>query len=159
MKLTEEQIEKIAESIDAGFICHINPDTGEIEETRENDDFDLFPDIDDENYDEEDFASEPEWLKETRKENKEQQERIDSWERLIIIEKPDSSEDLEYMQDFTEKVIPETEQKTYQKALQSRSPFSNFNILIHDSEHHEGWHEFRKKKLIEYVREMLINKK
>jgi len=155
MKLSEEQIKKIAESIDAGFTCYVNHDTGEIEETRENDDFDIFSDEDEEEYDEEFLESEPDWHKETRKELKEQMARIDSWERLIVIEKPDSSEDFRYMQDFVEELIPVPDKKTYLKALQSKGPFSNFNILIHDSEFLDDWYEFKTKKLIEFVREAL----
>ena len=151
MKLTEEQIEKIAESIDSGFTCHVNPDTGEIEETRENDDFDIIPDEDDE-YFEDYLESETEWQRETRLELKEQTERINSWERIIVIEQPDSHESFRFMEDFVEEIIPESEQETYRKALKSKGPFSNFNVLIHDSEFLASWHEFKNKKLMEFVR-------
>ena len=154
MKLTEEQIEQIAESIEAGFTCSVNPDTGEIEKTRENDEFDLIPDEDDE-YFEDYLESESEWQKETRLELKEQAERINSWDRIIVIEEPDSSEAFRFMEDFVNEAIPETEQEMYQKALNSKGPFSNFNVLIHDSEHLDNWYEFKKKKLMEYVREEL----
>ena len=156
MKLSEEQIEKIAELIDAGFTCHINPDTGEIEETRDyGDDFNYIDDEDDEDY-EEFMEDMPDWQKEVRKEIKEQTARIDSWDRCIVIEQPDSSEAFRFMEDFIEEIIPESEQKMYRKALQWKSPFSNFNNLIHDSEYLDNWHEFKKKKLMEYVREELI---
>ena len=156
MKISEEQIEKIAESIDAGFICHINPDTGEIEETRDyGDDFNYIDDVDEEEY-EEFLDSEPEWQKEVRKEIKEQTARIDSWERCIIIEKPDSNEGFRFMEDFVEEIIPEAEQKMYWKALQWKKPFANFNDLIHESKYLDNWYEFKKKKLMEYVREELI---
>ena len=152
MKLTDEQIEKIAESIEAGFTCNVNPDTGEIETIRENDEFDIIPDEDDE-YFEDYLESETEWQKEMRLELKEQTERINSWERLIVIEQPDSQESFRFMEDFVEKMIPEAEQETYRKALKSKGPFSNFNVLIHDSEYLDNWHDFKKKKLIGYVRE------
>ena len=155
MKLTEEQIEKIAESIEAGFICNVNPDTGEIEELREYDEFDIYADEDPDEYDEEYLASEPEWVKESRKEIKEQMERINSWDRIIEIEKPDSGEKLTYMKDFVVQQIPEPEQNMYRKALQGKNPFSNFNIQIQDSEHLDNWYEFKKKKLMEFVREEL----
>ena len=155
MKLTEEQLEKIAESIDAGFTCHINPDTGEIEESRENDEFEIIPDEDDDDY-EEFMESMPDWQKETLKENIEQSERINSWKRLVIIEKPDSSEAFTFMQDFVEEIIPEPDKKSYRKALQGEGPFSNFNNLIHDSEYLDDWRDFKKKKLVEYVREELM---
>ena len=155
MKLSEEQIEKIAESIDAGFTCHINPDTGEIEETRENDDFEIIPDEDDDDY-EEFMEDMPDWQKETLKENKEQSERIDSWDRCIIIDQPDSSEAYTFMEDFVEEIIPESEQKMFWKALQWKKPFANFNDLIHDSKYLDDWYEFKKNKLMEYVKEELI---
>ena len=156
MKITEEQIEKIAESIDAGFTCHINPDTGEMEETRDyGDDFNYIDDVDDEEEYEEFLESEPEWQKEMRKDIKEQTARIDSWDRCITIEQPDSSEAFRFMAEFVEEIIPESEQKMFWKALQRKSPFANFNDLIHDSEYLEDWYEFKKKKLMEYVREEL----
>ena len=155
MKLSEEQIEKIAESIDVGFTYYVNPDTGAAEETLENDENCLVPDVDDEDF--EAFLEDiPDWQKEMLIENKEQRERIDSWERCIIIEKPDSSEAYKFMEDFVEEIIPEAEQKMYWKALQWKSPFSNFNNLIHNSEYLDDWYEFKKKKLMEYVREVLI---
>ena len=154
MKLTDEQIEQIAESINAGFTCNVNPETGEIEEIRENDEFDLIPDEDDEFFDDY-LESETEWQKEMRLELKEQTERINSWERVIVIEQPDPSETLRYMQAFADEVIPEAEQEMYWKALKSKGPFSNFNVLIHDSEYLDNWHEFKKKMLIEFVREEL----
>ena len=155
MELSEGQIEKIAESIDAGFTCHINPDTGEVEETRDyGDDFNYIDDVDKEEY-EEFLESEPEWQKEVRKEIKEQTAR-DSWERCIIIEKPDSSEAFRFMEDFVKEVIPEPEQKMYRKALQWKKPFANFNDLIHESKCLDNWYEFKKKKLMEYVREVLM---
>jgi len=156
MKITEKQIEKIAESIDVGFICHINPDTGEIEETSDyGDDFNYIDDVDEEEY-EEFLESEPEWQKEMRKEIKEQTARIDSWERCIIIEKPDSSKAFRFMEDFVEEIIPESEQKMFWKALQWKKPFANFNDLIHDSKYLDDWYEFKKNKLMEYVKEELI---
>ena len=155
MKLTEEQIKQIAESIDAGFTCHVNPDTREIEETKENDDFDLFPDEEDEYY-EEFMEDMPDWQKETLKEIKEQTARINSWDRCITIEQPESSEAFRFMEDFVEEIIPEPEQKMYRKALAGKGPFSNFNVLIHDSTFLDDWYEFKKKKLMEYVQEELI---
>ena len=154
MELSEGQIEKIAESIDAGFTCHINPDTGEVEETRENDDFEIIPDEDDEDY-EEFMEDMPDWQKEIRKDIKEQTARIDSWDRCIVIEQPDSSEAFRFMEDFVEEIIPEPEQKMFRKALQGKKPFANFNNLIHESKYLDNWYEFKKKKLMEYVREEL----
>ena len=154
MKLTDEQIEQIAESIEAGFTCKINPDTGEIEEIRGNDEFDLIPDEDDE-YFEDYLESETELEKEIRLELKAQTERINSWKRIIVIEKPDSFEAFLFMEDFVNEVIPETEQEMYRKALKSKGPFSNFNVLIHDSEHLDKWYEFKKKELIDYVTKQL----
>ena len=155
MKLTVKQIEEIADSIDAGFTYYVNPDTGEAEETLENDENCLFPEVDDEDF-EALLESMPDWQKETLKENKEQSERINSWKRCVTINQPDSSEAYTFMEDFVEEIIPEDEQKMFRKALQWKSPFSNFNNLIHDSEYLDDWREFKKKKLVEYVREELI---
>ena len=89
------------------------------------------------------------------KDIKEQMARIDLWDRIIIIKQPDSHEAYRFMEDFVEEIIPKTEQKMFWKALQWKSPFSNFNDLIHDSKYLDNWYKFKKKKLREYVREEL----
>ena len=146
MKLSDE----IAGSIDAGFICYVNPLTGEMEEFMEGDDLDI-----DLSEDESEEDDEPTWQKDVRKQLKEQLARVDSWEKFVIIRKPNSSEAFRFMENFVEDVIPESEQKMFWKALQWKKPFANFNDLIHDSDYLEDWYAFKQQKLMEYVREEL----
>ena len=113
MELSDELISEIAGSIDAGFICYVNPLTGEMEEFMEGDDLDI-----DLSGDEEDDKYETSWQKDVRKQLKEQLARVDSWEKFVIIRKPDSDEAFRFMENFVEDVIPESEQKIFWKALQ-----------------------------------------
>ena len=156
MKLSDEQIREIADSIDTGYINYVNPDTGEMEKMMNNEalaNYGIY--WEDEEEDEEDLGFEPDWQKEMREETKAQMARIDSWERCVAIKNPESHEAFKFMEAFVEEIIPEKEQKIYWKALSWKKPFANFNDLIHDSEYREAWFEFKRKKLEEYVREEL----
>ena len=148
MKLSDKAIREIAGSIDCGFICYVNPETGEMEEFMENNEYEedlLVTEIDDET---------PEWQKEEIAEIKARNERIDSW-NYVIIRQPNSNESFRFMEDFVEEVIPEKEQKIYWKALSWKRPFANFKDLIDDSEYREAWFRFKEQKLMEYVKSEL----
>ena len=147
MKFTDEQIKEIAASIDFGSIYYANPETGEMEEFREDDFIDDFPEEIDEEM--------PGWEKEEMEEMKAKLDRIDSWKNFVIVRKPNSDEAFRFMEDFVAEVIPESEQKMYWKALNWKKPFANFRDLINDSEYREDWFRYKEQKMMEYVREEL----
>ena len=155
MKLSEGLIAKIADSINADFICYVNPETGELEEMMNNEalaDYGIYWEEEEE---ENDSAFEPDWQKEMREDTKAQMARIDSWKHRVIIEKPDSHESFRFMEDFVEEIIPENKQEIWWKALRWKKPFANFNDLVHNSEYREKWFAFKQGKLEEYVRKEL----
>ena len=127
MKLFDETIREIADFIDAGLICYVNPETGEMEAFTEEDDLEI--DLSENDNEEDDEFND----------FKAQILRVDSWDKFVIIRKPDSSEAFRFMENFVEEVIPENEQKIYWKALSWKKPFANFKDLINDSEHREDW--------------------
>ena len=155
MKLSDEIIKEIAESVDLGFTCYVNPETGDMETMMENNDlgFDLY--LDENEIDEKVIENEPGWQKEVRIEIKEQMARIDSWKHCVVIQKPDSRVAFRFMEGFVEEIIPEKNKEMYWNALNWKKPFSNFNNLVHNSDYREEWFQFKLEKLIEYVREEL----
>ena len=150
MEPSDKQIKEIADSIDAGFVCYVNPETGEMEEFTEGDELEI--DLDEE---EDEEYDEPTWQKDARKQLKERIARVNSWNKFVIIRKPNSDEAFRFMEDFIEEIIPEKEQKMFWKALQWKKQFANFNNLIHNSDYLEDWYTFKQQKLMEYVREGL----
>ena len=97
----------------------------------------------------------PGWEKEEMEEMKAKLDRIDAWEKFVIVRKPESNEAFRFMEDFVEEVIPGQLQEKYWNALNRRGPFANFNNLVHNSEYREEWFKFKLEKLIEYVKEEL----
>ena len=91
VEIPEKIIGEIAEWLDCGMVCFLNPETGKVETT-------LGPSYDDYyamDEDEED-SLEAEALS-----------RIDSWERVVRIDPPESWESFQIMEDFVEQALPE----------------------------------------------------
>ena len=158
MKLSNELIKKIADAIDADFVCYVNPEIGEMEEMM-NDavlaDYGIYWEDDDEEALEKDQASEPDWQTEMRKGAKAQMDRVCSWRHCVTVKKLEVQESFRFMEDFVEDIIPEDKQGIWWKALSRKSPFANFNDLAHNSEYRERWFEFREQGMMEHVREEL----
>ena len=141
VEIPEKIIGEIAEWLDCGMVCFLNPETGEVETT-------LGPSYDDYyamDEDEED-SLEAEALS-----------RIDSWERVVRIDPPESWESFQIMEDFVEQALPEEcpLRSSLARALKGRKPFSHFKSLVDDSEYRSLWFDFKHKQLMELVRNQL----
>jgi hypothetical protein len=134
-KLSEEQIKEIAEMLDTGYhICCINPDTGEVEIVFNNEMMSYLDDEEDDDI-------------------KAQQARIDSWQRFIRIEKPESHESFQIMENFVNEIIPDGKLKEqFWNALSRSHPFRNFNAIVHNCDYREDWFKFKQAALEEYVK-------
>jgi hypothetical protein len=132
-------VKQVAESIDCGKICHINPKTLKIEDIPK----DLIHDI----YEEEE--EEEEELRFGLQFNK--------WENCITIEPPESHESFEIMEGFVNQIPNGPLKSRALYALQNRKPFANFKTLIENSQLRASWLDFKKKKLEEYVWDNLCN--
>ena len=159
-KISNKQIAEIADSIDAGDICFINKDTGELIFMMSNEMLSYHgisweDDFDEEEEDEEfDVASN--WQDELYTQVKADMAKIYSWEHVIRIEKPDSRKGFEIMERFVKEVIPEGKLKDrFWNALSKSHPFRNFNNVVHNCELREDWFEFKQNALEEYVRGIL----
>jgi len=136
-KLSEEQIKEIAEMLDTGYhTCFVNPDTGEVEIVFNNDETLTYLEGEEEdNY------------------IKAQLARIDSWQRCIRIEKPESHDSFQIMKDFVDEIIPDGKLKEkFWNALSRSHPFRNFNAIVHNCDYREDWFKFKQAALEEYVK-------
>jgi len=160
MKFSKEQIKEMADMLNTGHnVCYANPDTGEVEIMFDNEMLDNYgiswedDEEEEENLEEE---STPNWQDELYDDVKAQMERINSWEHKIRIEKPESHEAFRFMERFIEDVVPEGKLKVqFWKALSRSHPFRNFNAIVHECEYREDWFAFKQEALEEYVRREL----
>lgn len=132
--IPEEIITEIAELIDCGLICFLNPDTLEIEtilgESYYNDYSDMRHEV---------FS------------------KIDDWGKCIKIVPPEPWEGFNIMKKFALS-LPETSNMRQRlfNVLERRGPFSHFKEIVETSEYRSLWFEFKNKQLMELVRCQLI---
>lgn len=133
-KIPEKVISEIAELIDCGLICFLNPETLEIETIMGNSYYDDYSDIKDEI-----FA------------------KIDNWQKCIEIAPPESWEGFDIMENFALS-LPEasTIRQRLLNALERKRPFNNFKEIVETSKYRSLWFEFKHKQLMELVRYQLI---
>lgn len=137
MKLTNEQIDKIADELDSGMICYINLDTGEYRVILEYDDM----------YDVEEFYEE---------EMKEIEKNIDKY---FQIKKMSSSEAYRVMESFVNSIQNREKQMKVKEILNRKSPFANFKEEIeYDDKYRQKWFNHKRRKYNEYVRRYLVEK-
>ena len=150
--------------IDASHICYVNSESGEIvflmcDEMMDDLSFGIDDDDDDDgdDDDEDGGASDnkiPDWRKEALAEEKANIAKVNSWgeEFTIIIEKQESHEAFEIMEDFVESAVPAGGLKDeLEEALLRRKPFRNFNAIIENSNLSQAWFDFKQDALEKYV--------
>jgi hypothetical protein len=140
-------VKTIAENIDCGLVCFINPDTLEVENIPKSmiDDpheFELATGIDRDN---ETFLHE-------------------GWETYISIEPRESHESFGIMERFVDRVDDKKLKSKLVNALQNRRPFAHFKNIVESSSYRNEWFAFKQKQLemmvweeLEYEIENLAN--
>ena len=136
----QELVRKIAENIDCGLVCFVNPDTFEMEDV---------PKI---------MVDDPyEYRMNTGTSGKDLNLHHKKWKKCITVEPPESSESFGIMESFLNEVDDKILTKRLINALSNRRPFSNFKNLIETSNYREQWFAFKQRKLEEYVWENFSN--
>ncbi len=133
-----EMVHSVAERIDCGLVCFINPDTLEIEDIPVSlleEEYSLFSEEDEEGEEDKDGM----------------RFYHDSWERYITVEQPHSSESFGIMERFTDEVDDSNLKRQLISALNRRKPFANFKSQIDQSEYREKWFAFKQQELEKYV--------
>lgn len=126
-------VHDIAESIDCGLICFVNPKTLELINILQDTYY-----LDDDLY-------------------QESLNRIDEWEEFIKFEPLPSNEGFQIMSNFTQ-YLPEGRFKnSVINALNNRRPFANFKNLIESSKYRQDWFAFKQKQIEIAVYQNLIS--
>ena len=141
-------VKDVADSLSAGFVCYINPDTLEtLEIPKTIIDTMIFDEEDQDDDSEEDdlFYGDI--------------KRIDrDWEQKMTISPPESRESFSFMEQFVDSLPEGHISKTLSEALSGRKPFRHFNHIIHQSDERESWFAFRQKCLENYVAGILARR-
>lgn len=130
----EETVREIAEMLDCGHVCYLNPDTNETV-----------------------FIPNPaswEYFEEPDMVTKEL-EKVDSWEKRIKLTPPESFESFQFMESFIEE-LPESESTLRNKlisALSHSHPFARFKAAIDNCPYRQEWFDHKQRCLEKYVRD------
>ncbi|TAJ14745.1 hypothetical protein DMA11_04210 [Marinilabiliaceae bacterium JC017] len=134
----KELINSIAQSIDAGFICFVNPLSKEMEEVPQ-----LFIEDPHEYEMVTGFTAETMNLKYT------------NWETYLTIEPLRSHDSFKIMEAFADEMEDSALQQELFNALNRRRPFAHFKAIIDDSPFRQAWFDFKQQKLEAYVNDEL----
>ncbi len=135
MKLTEKQIEEIADSLDCGMRCFYNLKTGEIRAV-----------LDFENWT---YADKEPWEEEIN-------EIDENWDDYFEFEGFETHESFQMTADFAESIDDKRLQNKLINALNRSKPFRNFKQQIDNSgKYRELWFDFKKNRYIEWVKEQI----
>jgi hypothetical protein len=132
----QQTLHDIAEYIDCGLVCFLNPETLELEYIHPNefDSYDRFEE------DEENEEEEPDSAF-----------KHDSWEKCITVEPRESHESFKIMEYFVDEVEDKQLQNRLVHALNNRHPFASFKALVESSKYRKQWFDFKQKELEELV--------
>ena len=130
MKITVKQIHEISQDLQCGLKTFINKETGEFKSIM--DPYEVYSDTE--------F-----WEEELETIEKE-------WTEISVIEKMESWEAFQVMEDFVEEIEEERLKEYLLKILNRKRPFANFKAEIESSEYRQDWFDFKNKKYEEYVR-------
>ncbi len=133
-------IKPIAQSIDAGFICYLNPETMEIEDIPKS------------------LMNDPqEFRKQTGfcSENKELKHK--KWDKYYVFEPLEAGESFKIMEAFAENVEDEIFQQELFYVLSHKKPFANFRAIIQNSEQRDDWFHFKMKWLENHVKQIIYS--
>jgi hypothetical protein len=135
MKLTEKQIEEIADNLDSGMRCFYNLKTGEIKTIL--------------NFDNWIGADEEPWEEESK-------EIDENWGDYFGFVGFESHESFQIMADFAESIEDNRLQNNLIDALNKRKPFQNFKWQIDNSgEFRQQWFDYKKMRYIQWIIEQI----
>lgn len=133
-------VKTIAENIEAGLVCFLNPDTLEIEDIPQE-----FAD----NFHEMEMT--------TGITEEELNLKHSEWENGIEFYPLESSESFRIMENFAEQLTDKALKNKLINALQNRKPFANFNRIIHNSDCRQDWFDFKSLQVQNHVKYFLAN--
>ncbi|MPN32700.1 hypothetical protein SDC9_180180 [bioreactor metagenome] len=137
---------EIADSIEAGLVCFLNPETLEIDSYPQ----DLLHEID--------LFDDPKEVKENLLDLYDWEDiKVLDWDKYFEFSPPDSNEGFRIMEAFAERLKEDEKlQNRLIRALNNRKPFVNFNDIIHNSDYRQKWFDFKQQWLENFVAARLL---
>ncbi|MBI4645185.1 MAG: hypothetical protein HY738_00990 [Bacteroidia bacterium] len=134
-------VSQIADSIDAGFICYLNPETLETENIPQE------------------MINNPYEFEAMTGESLDSMDLQHSkWESCITFEPLESHESFKIMEQFVKSIADRRLREKLINALDRRKPFANFKAIIDNSPYRQDWFDFKKQWLENHVKELLLMK-
>jgi len=133
MKVSKEILIDLADNLDCGFRCFIHKKNHEVVTFM----------------DEDEFSDSDAWEEDINK-------VFSDRDNYIEVEKMESSDGFEIMEDFLKFVDDNTIKGRLLQALEGRKPFANFKIQIDSSdEYKEKWFAYKRERMIDWVKGQL----
>ena len=129
---------RIAQSIDAGFVCFLNPVTMEMED---------IPKL---------MIDDPYELEMTTGSASEKEElKHENWDECYIFEPLDSGDSFKIMEAFAKNVEDEILQEQLFYVLNHKKPFVNFKSVINNSGQSDNWFYFKMNWLEDHIKQII----
>jgi hypothetical protein len=143
LQLSEAQILEIADNLDSGFDCFIQPDTGEMA---------CWPNFDNGNFDIEEYCDGI-GGEEGEAELARYEEAVECW---VFIKGMESRDAFRVMEDFVEQVSSGNVRERLIQALDGQKPFANFRrVLDYHDEWLKKWYKFKAAAFIPWVEQQI----
>ena len=134
VNISNGYISHIAQALDYGMICFVNPLTYEFEDVPHDFLCGLYHD-------------------ETCQEAV---NRIDQWGQYIAIDRPGTAESVEIMRSFVDRYIPKgVFKEELNHVLSLRRPDQNFNRMMKKSVYHDKWVTYNRRQMMKHIRRKL----
>jgi len=131
-------VKEIADNINAGLVCFLNPDTLETDELPQE------------------FVTEPfNYEMETGMTMEDFNPKYTEWDKCITIQPLPANDSFEIMEKFTAQ-LDNSKLKTHLlTVLNNRKPFANFKRIIDDSDIRQQWFDFKDHHVQNYVKTII----
>ncbi len=126
-------VQDIAEKIDCGLICFLNPETLELEDVPKN------------------LGMEPDDFELATGELWEETFKHDHWDRCITIEPPEACEGFKIMERFIGEIDDKRFSQKLVDILNRKHPFANFKAQVEGSKYRQQWFDFKQSELEQLV--------
>jgi len=127
-------INHIAQALDCGMICFVNPNTYELEDVPHDFLCGMYQD--------------ETW--------QEAVNRVDQWGKYITIDRPGYTESIEIMRSFVDRYIPKGKLKEeLHCALTLRRPDKNFDRIVKNSDYQDKWTTYHRRQMMKHIRRKL----
>jgi hypothetical protein len=121
-------VSEIAEHIDCGLTCFLNPETEKIEFVPKD-------------------LVDPEIYELSTDEDYEETFKHTSWEKCIIVEPPESKASFKIMEHFVDEVNDKRLRDNLINVLNRKRPFANFKQIVETSRFRQAWFDFKQQQL------------